>query len=450
MVKKISILLFFWLLSLQVYSQNLISYITVNTNEAYIGQPVQLKVSVFTTTWFTKGVDIGNIQVDGALTVYFRSLSNSRMINGKKYAGVDFYYNLFPAEEGTLQIPVLEIQIESPKVGDYKGIKRTIKTKPKSISVKGVPLGYDPNNWLVAYSLNITEKWSSDLTSVKVGDVIQRSIRRSAGGTLSEFIPETKLDSANGISIYPKRPQVKTNKSKTGVSASRMEMVNYLFEKEGTIIIPAIEYVYWNAGNKKFYKKQIEERTIEVKPNADLAMLASIKKSLQKEKIDDIEKEDKAFLILGLTPFDFFKYLLAALIVIFILLKIFKRLYSILKEKHTEYLLSESYAFKKVKKALSKNNFNLFIQRSNIWLSKLEFSKSFQNFVKQYGSETMKNELNQMNESYFKFNKTVDRSSFSVLSGELTKLRKNYLAHRKSDKKGKQTNKKWLNPTSVD
>ena len=117
-------MLFFWLLSLQIYSQNLISYITVNTNEAYIGQPVQLKVSVFTTTWFTKGVDIGNIQVDGALTVYFRSLSNSRMINGKKYSGVDFYYNLFPTEEGTLQIPVLEIQIESPKVGDYNGNKK--------------------------------------------------------------------------------------------------------------------------------------------------------------------------------------------------------------------------------------------------------------------------------------------------------------------------------------
>ena len=60
----------------------------------------------------------------------------------------------------------------------------------------------------------------------------------------------------------------------------------------------------------------------------------------------------------------------------------------------------------------------------------------FKIFVEQYGSEKMKNELDQMNESYFKFNKTVDRSSFSVLSDELTKLRKNYLAHRKSDKKG--------------
>ncbi len=121
-----------------------------------------------------------------------------------------------------------------------------------------------------------------------------------------------------------------------------------------------------------------------------------------------------------------------------------------MKKKYTEYLLSEFYAFKKVKKALSENNFNLFIQSSNIWLSKIGFTNSFQTFVKLYGSEKMKNELDQMNESYFRYNKPIDRSSFTVLSAELKKLRKNYLAHRKSDQKNKQTNKKWLNPTSVD
>ena len=62
----------------------------------------------------------------------------------------------------------------------------------------------------------------------------------------------------------------------------------------------------------------------------------------------------------------------------------------------------------------------------------------------------MKKELDQVNESYFKYNKSIDKSSFSILSGELTKLRKNYFTLRKSEQKDKQTNKKWLNPTSVD
>ena len=56
----------------------------------------------------------------------------------------------FPTQEGVLKIPVLEIHVESPKDGGYKGIKRTTKTKIKNLTVKNIPLGYDPQNWLVA------------------------------------------------------------------------------------------------------------------------------------------------------------------------------------------------------------------------------------------------------------------------------------------------------------
>ncbi len=226
MVKKLGILIFFWLMTIPLFSQNLISYVTLNTKEAYIGQPVKLTVSVYSSTWFTSGIDVGNIQIDGALTVFFRSVSNSRDFNGQRHAGVDFYYNVFPTQEGEITIPSLSISIQSPKPGDYKGRKRTLTTKPKMFTVKSIPYGYDPNNWLVATSLNVTEKWSATLSEIKVGDVVQRTIRRSAGGTLSEFVPATQWDSINGISIYPKRAQLNTNKSKTaellGISRSAL------------------------------------------------------------------------------------------------------------------------------------------------------------------------------------------------------------------------------------
>jgi oxygen tolerance protein BatD len=451
MVKKIFILFFVFGFSISVFGQGLISYISLNTDNAYIGQPVQLKVSVFTTTWFTKGVDVGNIQVDGALTVYFRSVSNSRVFSGKKYAGVDFYYNLFPTNEGIITIPALEIQVETPKEGGYKGIKRTVRTKPKTITVKGVPFGYDPNNWLVANSLNITEKWSAPLNDVKVGDVIQRSIVRSAAGTLSEFIPATKWDSIQEVSLYPKRPKVITNKSKTGVSAIRTEVVNFLFEKEGEIIIPAIEYIFWNPGTKKFYKKQITEKKIQVKPNADLAMLASIKKSLQKEKIEDNEtEEDKTFLIFGFTPFDFFKYLILLLIVLYILTKIAEKLLKFYQAKETAYLVSESYAFDQVKKAIKKNDYHSFIRNSNLWLRKLEGNfDTISDFVKREGTPRLNKLLIQLNETYFKQKGESTNQIFNLLLQELKKTRKDYLTQQKTVKKNQTKNNSWLNPTSI-
>lgn len=451
MVIKYFIAFTFWLLTLSAFGQSLVADVTINPTDAYIGQPVQLKVSVYTSTWFTSGIDVGNIQVDGALTVYFRSVSSTKTINGEKYAGVDFYYNLFPTDDGIVNIPELKIQVESPKDGDFKGIKSIVKTAPKNLSIKAVPLGYNPNNWLVATSLNISEKWSTPLADVKVGDVVQRTINRSAGGTLSEFIPVTIWESTDGISIYPKRAQVKTNKSKTGVSAQRIENVNYLFEKEGEIVLPAIEYVYWNSANKKFYKKQIDSITIQVKPNADLAMLASIKKTLQKENVEETEQEDKAFLILGISPMVFIKYLVFGLCALFILFKVSKKIISFYSQWYGKYLKSELYAFIQVRKAINRSDFNNFIKTSNAWLLKSgSNSISFQDFVRIYGTENLDKVLKQLNEDHFKHQRVSDRSSFNILLDELKRSRQNYLGQQRPEKKPISRVEEWLNPVSAD
>jgi len=450
MVKKGYILLLLMLISFSAIGQKLISYITVSPGNAYIGEPVQLKVSVFTTTWFTSGVDVGNIQIDGALTVYFRSVSTNREFGGVKYAGVDFLYNVFPTNEGVITVPSLSIHVESPKKGDYKGIKHILKTKPKTINIKGVPLGYNPNNWLVATHLNISETWSASLKDVKVGDVIQRTIKRAAGGTLSEFIPETPWDSISGISIYPKRAIINTHKSKTGVSSTRTETVNYLFEKEGEIMIPSIDYLYWNSSNKKFYRKQIDSVIINVKANADLAMLASIKKSLQKEQKDLAEeKKDSPLLIWGMTIKEFFKYLIFTIFILVILIFLLRKLRTYFIKNKIKRLQSEAYAFKRVTKAISSNNYFEFIKQVNFWLLKLSTRPiSFSEFTTISGTDELKEILIKMDEAYFKNHTVCDKKCFRALNEALRKSRQNYIAQQKNNLKTLRNND-WLNPTYI-
>lgn len=216
--------------------------------------------------------------------------------------------------------------------------------------------------------MNVQETWSAPLSDVKVGDLIQRTITRSAGGTLSEFIPETSWDSIAGVSTYPRRAKVKTNKTKTSVYSSRVETVNYLFEQDGEFTLPTIKYMYLNSLNNTFYEKQIDSIVISVKPNADLAMLASIKKSLQKEKNEEEVAEDKAFIIFCYTPLAFAKYVIIGLVVLFIFYHIFKRCITLVQSKHKAYLSSESYAFKKVKNAIKKQDYSSFITSSQSWL----------------------------------------------------------------------------------
>jgi len=450
MVKKLSIIIGLLFLPFAGMSQNIIAYATVNTGEAYIGQPVRLTISVYTSTWFTSGIDLGNIKVDDALTVFFRSVSNSKKFSGKNYAGVSFYYNVFPTKDGQITIPSLSINIESPKPGDYKGIKRIAKTKPKNINVTPIPLGYDPNKWLVATYLNVNQKWSTSLKNIKVGDVVQRTINRSAGGTMSEFIPTTLNDSISGVSIYPKRAKVNTTKTKTSISSNRSETVNYLFEKDGDVIIPSMEYMYWNFNTKKFYKKHIDSVLIQVQPNPDLSMLASIKKSLQKETIDAAEAEEKPLLIFGITPKLFAKYLIIGVVILFILIYLIKQVIALFKDKHKTYLLSEPFAFNQVKKALNNQDCFAFTAASHVWLKKLNPKfESFQDLAKSANSAALQKAHDQFNNAIFSDGNTKNTALYSTLLKTTTAVRHSYLKHQNSKEKSATKSNTWLNPTSM-
>jgi hypothetical protein len=77
---------------------SIFSQVTVNKNNVYVGEAVEVTIGIYTSTWFTQSVDIGNISVNGAFSVYFRSVSTVKKIKGKSYAGVQFIYNVFPFE----------------------------------------------------------------------------------------------------------------------------------------------------------------------------------------------------------------------------------------------------------------------------------------------------------------------------------------------------------------
>ncbi|MGY0393380.1 BatD family protein [Bizionia sp. KMM 8389] len=446
MVGKLKYIIFFLVaISAQSYGQQLISYVSVNHNSAYIGQPVQMTVSVYTNTWFTSGVDVGNIQVEGALTVYFRSVSNSKEFSGKRFSGVDFIYNLFPTKAGELTIPELTIHVESPKTGGYKGIKHVIHTKPKKIMVSDIPVGYDPNNWLVSSSLNINENWNTTLKDVKVGDVLQRTITRSAAGTLSEFIPEIVWDSVPGVSIYKTRPRTNTTKSKTAVSAKRVEMVNYLFEKEGEVVLPKIEFVYWNYYTKKFYKKVIDSTVVQVAPNDDLEMLASIKKQLEASTKEPEVAEDKPFLILGITPKRFVIYLVLLVLASYVLFRLLKWLIPYSKKSYTAYIHSERYMFSKVSHALKKKHAEEFIKLLTQWMLLLDLeTQSFDYFIKVYGTDNLKTEYNKLLSNMYQ-NNTNSVSNSSALLEALKASRARYFKVLEARDKPK-LDSDWLNP----
>jgi hypothetical protein len=306
-------------------------------------------------------------------------------------------------------------------------------------------VGYDLNNWLVSSSLNITEHWNTSLKNVKVGDVLQRTITRSAAGTLSEFIPEIHWDSVPGVSIYKTRPITHTNKSKTAVSARRSDTANYLFEKEGEVVLPKIEFIYWNFYNKKFYKKTIDSLVIQVAPNADLEMLASIKKQLEADTVEPEEAEDKPFLIFGMTPKRFLLLVILGFVSVYILFKLMKWAFKFTKTSYKNYIQSEKYLFSKVVSALKHKNAHDFLERLTMWMLLLDLpDHSFDWFVKIYGTESLKKEYGELLTHFFQAEeKSLNNASQLIIA--LKASRKKYFVQQTKNK-AVSSDVTWLNP----
>ncbi len=409
---------------------HLFSDVKLSQGTVYVGQPVEVTVLVYTSTWFTRGIDPGNIKVNGAFTVYFRSVSSSKQISGKTYAGVEMIFHVFPYDDEDILFPSLEIYVETPDEGGYKGVRRVVKTKEREINVKPVPPGINKSEWLVASGMSVKESWSGDKTRVKVGDVLERTISREVAGTVSELIPPIEWDSLPGVSLYPARSEVNNHKSRTAISASRRDGIRYLFEKEGEVTIPEKVLTWWNPVHQTLYKRTLPGFTIDVLPNPDLGMLESVRDSLAVQTAGQGEAtgDKPAITILGVSLKWFIAGFICFLIFIFLLIKGISSLRRIVSRRRDQYRNSELYYFKLFKKESKRQDPGKAVETLYQWLDQLILKEpTLKYFATCYGStqlireiKLLEQHINSGNTSTFSFNfKAWSGARMNCLKGKL-------------------------------
>lgn len=392
--KLILLLGLFWMLSNHCWSQTIWADVALDKRTVYVGQPVGVSVKVYTSTWFTTGVDLGNIKVQGAFSVYFRPVSTSFQKDGKMYSGVELIYNVFPFETGKVTFPALDIEVNSPAPGEYKGSKHTVKTEEKTIHVKPAPASFSSEEWLVASGLSVSDSWSGDVQQVKVGDVLERKITRTAFGTVSELIPPITWDTLTGVSEYASRSVMNNQKDKTAISATRTERMRYLFEKEGEITMPEMVFTWFDPTQEKLYKRTLKAVTVQVAANPDLGVLASIRDSLALVQEAELAEKstEKERTILGMGPKRFAilgLILLGSLIFLYVIIR---KLIQHYHQKHEAYLQSEKYFWDRFVTSYRKGDKQMTLGLLYRWLDELNLAEpTVAYFVRGYGSPKLKN-----------------------------------------------------------
>lgn len=338
----LSMLLAFSVLKAQV---NVFASAKLDRTSVYPQQPIKASITIYTETWFTKPLDIESIQVPNAFVLPFkRTLSSMREVNGKKYASLEFFYLIYPYRAGNYAFPEIIVGVETPPVGDYKGVSVNVKTQSLSFQVKDKPREFSEEEWFVARDVEIIEKWNKPLNSLRVGDVVERRITLIAKGTLPNFIPDITIEDEEFAAIYKQSPQLEDQRTSQAANGMKTESFLYLLSEEGEFMLPEVRVTWWNPYASRAYFKAIPAQEITIKENPDLGMLTTLKDSLN--QVAGVEMGDAPS---ELSWWQSNKRLIytavATVTILLVLYTMFMRGLAIYQLKRTAYRNTEVYAF---------------------------------------------------------------------------------------------------------
>lgn len=368
--------------------------ISANPQSVKIKQPFILRISVYTTTWFTSAPNLDNIVIPGALTIKKdRAQSTYQTINDTRYTILYFEFFVFPARTGELTIPEIKLNYATPETGDFKGVEIERTTKPITIIVDPIDPGYTLSNWLVANAFSVSENWNRDLNKLKVGDVPERTITIKASGTIAALLPASDSLDISWSRTYPATPILKNEIREGIIHAERIEKTSFLAEKPGKFIVNQQSYSWWNPITKKISTRKLAEKKIIIKENPDLAILKSIQDSLDALNIATQEGngEKRPFTIFGLLLWQFLIILAVASIIIKQMHKLILYAVKKIRERKEAYTNSEKFYFTQFAEACKQNDLKIIWTHLSKWVVHMQEmgNISVGVFVTQYGNEQL-------------------------------------------------------------
>ncbi|HEY4323453.1 MAG TPA: BatD family protein [Mucilaginibacter sp.] len=326
----------------------------LDRRSVYAQQPFKVTFTVLTATWYTAPLEFDNLQIPNAFILPFdRTMPGMFTIKGKQYAGLQFYFIVFPYKEGHYTLPAINIVATTPPVGDSKAKKVNIKTQPLSYIVKPVPKSFAGANWFVAKDAVINQIWDKPLNKLKVGDVINSTISINARGTLPQFIPELPTDSLDWAGVYPGHTTLADTRDDYDANGRSTQTVTYLLEKEGNFTLPVSTIEWFNPNNSRFYKRHTPVRKIHVAANPNLGILTTLKDSLKaKQPVKaTINTKHGPYLVFGIPWYYFALYSVAAICIIYVIVRVLINIGKWLYGRYKSYLVSEQYWFGKFKRS---------------------------------------------------------------------------------------------------
>lgn len=206
--------------------------------------------------------------------------------DGYSYQVTERRYAIFPQRSGlvTIEAPVLTAAIPEPggrrlllqdpffgvPFGDPFGDLGSPLTHPTQMRGRDLTLEVKPqplnsgNVWLPAKNLKLSETWSPNSSTFKVGEPITRTITIQTQGLSAAQIPDLESPLPNTIKSYPDKAQGTNQVKDTDIVAIKTLKQALVPTQAGTFVLPEMRLNWWNTVTNSQQTAILAQRTLEV------------------------------------------------------------------------------------------------------------------------------------------------------------------------------------------
>lgn len=228
--------------------------VETSKDTSFVQEQIIVTLRLYTTVGLN-GIEVQPLQVKDALVVNIDEKQYQTKINGRPGAVVETRYAVFPQQSGELIIPSMlyQVSINSGQrdlwdrfYGNGQNNVLRLRTDEQRINVLPAPTTVNAAEWLPALDVTLSEHWSTNTSSLTVGEPITRSITIKADGLTAGQINPLQLAPIDGLTFYNDQAQTDDQKSTNGVEGSRIETIAIVPTKAGHFTLPEIKVNWWD------------------------------------------------------------------------------------------------------------------------------------------------------------------------------------------------------------
>ncbi|MDA1370088.1 MAG: BatD family protein [Proteobacteria bacterium] len=228
--------------------------IEVNKEAVYVQEQLLFTIRLYYTINGIRNPQFTELEMPDTVIQLIGSPNQyEKLLDGVRYGVYEKRYVIFPQRSGPLEIPDILFRGEVTD-GSSNFVFRNLNTRRVTAFIDGITIDIaerpaatrNSTFWLPVANLSVEESWSTDISNLRVGDSVVRTLTMVADGLDGAVLPPFSPEKIENFNLYPDPPDIQRTFVEGSIVGTRVETTTIVPTVAGAIEIPQITIPWWN------------------------------------------------------------------------------------------------------------------------------------------------------------------------------------------------------------